>query len=77
MKGVSYQYITIPTGDEVPWTRSPLLYRYPAERQQKVVPDEWKHVAISFGIIACGMVLAAVFLGIYAIRHNNGEDHHQ
>ena len=70
MKNGKYQYLSIPTDEEVGNTTSPLL------RQQQVVP-EWKCVAISLGIIACAMVLAAVILGIYAIKHDNdGEDYH-
>jgi hypothetical protein len=70
-----HRYLSIPTDEEV--GTSPLLLRDQALRRQQSV-QEWKNIAISLGIVAFSLVLAAVFLGVYAVKHDENEegDHH-
>lgn len=78
MKNEKYhKYLSIPTDEEVGGT-SPLRMRDQAQRREQSV-QEWKNIAITLGIVAFSLVLAAVFLGVYAVKHDehqNDADHH-
>ena len=77
MKNENYhRYLSIPTGEEVGSSPHQVIRDQALRRQQSV--QEWKNIAITLGIVAFSLVLAAVFLGVYAVKHDENEegDHH-